>query len=78
MMDFYEEYTGLAQAIVAQAATDYYDALYKLKKDKNDIQSIKRKIDCELFFRGKWCSQLCDYDGEMIIETIRKRVRKAR
>lgn len=78
MMDDVNEYDALAKAIVTQAATDYYNALYTLKRDNKDMQSIKMKIDCELFFRGKWCKQLCDIDGEKIIKTIRERARKAR
>lgn len=78
MMDDKEDYEALAKAIVTQAATDYYNALYTLKRDKNDMQSIKTKIDCEIFFRGKWCKQLCDIDGERIIKAIRERARKAR
>lgn len=78
MMDDREDYEALAKAIVTQAATDYYNALYALKHDNKDMQSIKTKIDCELFFRGKWCKQLCDIDGEKIIKTIRDRARKAK
>ena len=78
MMDDKEDYEALAKAIVTQAATDYYNALYTLKRDNKDMQSIKMKIDCELFFRGKWCKQLCDIDGNRIIQTIRDRARKAK
>ena len=75
------DYKSPAAAIVIQAAKDYYNALYWLKKNKDadhDGAAWRHKnamkLDCELFFRSHWCKQLTDIPGEKMIKTIRKRV----
>lgn len=83
MMDFYEEFNALAMAIVTQAATDYFSALYWLKHNKPSntkeyLDNVKTKIDCEMFFRSGWCKQLTEIDGEKIIKVIRGRVKRKR
>ena len=66
-------------AIVAQAVRDYQRALRYLrlpaskKTESGEIAHKRLKKDCEIFFRSKWYSQLCDLDGEELMATVKKR-----
>lgn len=66
-------------AIVAQAVRDYQRALRYLrlpaskKTESGEIAHERLKKDCEIFFRSKWYSQLCDLDAEELMATVKKR-----
>ena len=63
-------YARLASSIVAAAIQDY---------KKNLLADSPRLIrECESFFRSGWCGVLCDIDGDVIIDRIKRYVRKTR
>ena len=63
-------YRDLANAIVMQAAQDYYAALRKCRRC-NTEQNRKQVKALEAFFRGEWYSQLTDANGEALLRRIR-------
>ena len=63
-------YRELANAIVMQAAQDYYAALRKCRRC-NTEQNRKQVKALEAFFRGEWYSQLTDANGEALLRRIR-------
>ena len=63
-------YRDLANAIVMQAAQDYYAALRKCRRC-NTEQNRKEVKALEAFFRGEWYSQLTDANGEALLRRIR-------
>ena len=63
-------YRDLANAIVMQAAQDYYAALRKCRRC-NTEQNRKEVKALEAFFRGEWYSRLTDQNGEELLERIR-------
>ncbi len=62
----------LAQAIILQAAEDYRKALKCLKKRPDNRILLKRKRECERFFRSEWFTALTDADPDRILDGIRK------
>ena len=56
---------NLTNAIVAQAAKDYEDAL------RCDDESMIR--ECERFFRSRWYRMLTTVDGEYLISELQKK-----
>ena len=63
-------YQLLANAIVAQAAQDYKEALLAWAKNKRDEDSILEKKDLEEFFLSGWFGILSDLDGEVLMKKI--------
>ena len=63
-------YRELANAIVMQAAQDYYAALRKCRRC-NTEQNRKEVRALEAFFHGEWYSQLTDANGEALLRRIR-------
>ena len=63
-------YRELANAVVMQAAQDYYAALRKCRRC-NTEQNRKEVKALEAFFRGEWYSQLTDANGEALLRRIR-------
>lgn len=63
-------YRELANAVVMQAAQDYYAALRKCRRC-NTEQNRKEVRALEAFFRGEWYSQLTDANGEALLRRIR-------
>lgn len=71
---------NLRFGIVKQAIMDYNTALKWLRAhpgvshdDKDYLYMHYLKTDCEVFFRSRWFSELCDLDGEELLSTIRKK-----
>lgn len=60
----------LANAIVAQAAEDYRDALNGKSYNYKSPKIIAK--ECEKFFRSKWYRMLTKVDGEYLIDALRK------
>lgn len=61
-------YQNLANTIVIQAAKDYEDALIKEHQWRNE------RKDLEEFFTGDHIKNYTSVDGNMLMETIRKKV----
>lgn len=64
-------------AIIKQACIDYSDALTYLRGrtpslSEEYIAAIKRKKECEAFFRSEYYSILCNIDGEHLMKKIRE------
>lgn len=65
-------------SIVARACWDYDAAIRYLKRPpgkQTETGIIKHeaiKVDCERFFRGSWFRCLCDIDGEIVMQAVKK------
>lgn len=68
-------YEVLANEIIIRAATDYKQALKKLKKHPHDKHAAERIAECEKFFRSRWYRKLTDVDGEFLMQRLRRSVR---
>ena len=66
-------YQEIANAIVAQAATDYRNAL--AGEGYRHMSPARAASDCERFFRSSYFSMLTKVSGEYIIEQIQKEAR---
>lgn len=71
-MNLSENYQNLVNAIIMQAVKDYRKALRMLRKDPEHEKSLFWKKDVERFFRSQWFEDLCDLDGEVLIEQLQK------
>ncbi len=63
-------YSRLASSIVATALQDYRKGLLD--------GSPKLIRECERFFRSDWCGMLCDIDSEVIIDRVKRYVKKTK
>jgi hypothetical protein len=61
-------YQNLANAIVIQAVKDYEDALIR------EHQAKKERKEIEEFFTGDNIKEYTSVDGNVLIETIRKKI----
>ena len=66
----------LANAIIVQAAIDYRNALLNEPYRGRSPEFVI--AECERFFRSEWYSILTEFDGEVLMEKIRKEVRQRR
>ncbi len=64
----------LAQAVVLQAVQDYRKALEGLKRYPENKELLKRKRECERFFRSDWFGVLTEVNPEVILKGIQKEV----
>ena len=62
-------YEVLANAIVEQAAKDYW-ARTVLRKAAENVEAITMRSDTELFFRSAWFGQLTSLDGEWLLQKL--------
>ena len=62
----------LAEAVILQAVKDYRGALKRLKRCPGNRDLLRKKRECERFFRSRWFAVLCSMDPEMLLERIRK------
>ena len=84
-MEYVENYQELAAGIVEQAVKDLTSAYKtlntikrtppKAQKGKTELDAEKMVYDCESFFRNSWFTELCNLDGEKIIQACRERAR---
>lgn len=70
-MDPYEE---LANAIVAQAAKEYKEALKRLKRNPKDRQGLRDKAEIETFFYSDWYGCLTTLDPDILIRKLTEEV----
>lgn len=65
-------------SIVARACLDYDTAVRYLKRapeKQTETGVIKQeaiKTECERFFRGSWFRCLCEIDGEIVMQAVKK------
>ena len=58
-----DQFEGLANAIIIQAAVDYRLALKQLRQNPNIQPAVSRKHEVERFFRSEWFSSLTRVNG---------------
>ena len=64
-------YEKLANAIILKAVDDYRSALRKLNRCEDDINALSMAREVERFFRSQWFANLCNLDGEMLIDRLK-------
>lgn len=69
-------YVALGNAIVAQAAYDYYNALELRYKTPGSLAGYYRVMNLENFLRSEWCCFISSIDSEYIISYCRKKVKQ--
>ena len=65
---------SLGYAIVVQAADDYREILYRLKKDPTNTVNTGRATELEHFFHSAWYESLCSLDGDYLINELHREV----
>lgn len=69
-------YAALGNAIVAQAAYDYYNALELRYKTPGSLGSYYRVKNLENFLKSDWCYFVSSIDPDYIISHCRHRIRE--
>jgi hypothetical protein len=69
-----DPYQNLANAIVAQAASDYLSALKKMKKNPRNKAAMGDAMQLEKFFHSGWYEVLTDVDPDYLIRKLREKV----
>ena len=67
---YYVGYEGLINGIIKQAMLDWAEAMYKLRKDPQNILALRAKSDVERFFQSEWYSFMCGVDGGKLMQLI--------
>ena len=67
-----EPYENLANAIVFLAVKDWRGAMGKLKKRPRHKPALKKKEECELFFRSEWFEELTGVEGSIILRKLKE------
>lgn len=67
-----DPYIELANAIIAQTATDYRKALFQLKENPAYYPAKKATTEIEDFFLGPWFGVLSEADPEYILSALRR------
>lgn len=84
-----EQWSGLANAIILQAVSDFRSAVRMLKKQpkagmkekyyyrfkKNREDAVIRISEVENFFRSAWFTTLTDCDGGKILKYIKEKTK---
>ena len=58
-----DQFEGLANAIIIQAAVDYRLALKQLRQNPDFQPAVSMKYEVERFFRSEWFSSLTRVNG---------------
>ena len=66
----------LANAIIVQAARDYYMAASRLEYDADDKAAQYKKKRLQKFFHSSWYELLTDLDPEYIMKRIDGKVKR--
>lgn len=69
-----DPYENLANAIVAQAASDYLAALKKIKKNPRNKAAMAEAMEIERFFHSGWYGVLTGVDPDYLIRRLREKV----
>ena len=70
-----DQFEGLANAIVIQAAVDYRLALKHLRQNPDFQPAISRKHEVERFFHSEWFSILTRIDGPELMARLKMEVK---
>ena len=68
---------NLVIAIVRQALIDYRDSLKALKKNPNNIDELRIKNECEIFFNSEYFTLLTNVDGAYLLKNIERMCKNA-
>lgn len=71
-----EPYQALANAIVELAVKDYKQALKYHYAHPDKKSYIDEVAELESFFRSGWYGMLTDLDGELLMQGVRRMVRR--
>jgi hypothetical protein len=63
----------LANAVVLQAASDYREALKRMKKDPGNMMASGEVENLERFFCSGWYQALTAVNGEYLIRRLREK-----
>ena len=66
-----DQFEGLANAIIIQAAVDYRLALKQLRQNPDFQPAISRKHEVERFFRSEWFSSLTRINGIELLARLK-------
>ena len=66
-----DQFEGLANAIIIQAAADYRLALKQLRQNPLFQPAIRMSYEVERFFRSDWFSMLTRIDGPELLARIK-------
>ena len=69
-----DQFEGLANAIIIQAAVDYRLALKHLRQNPDFQPAISRKHEVERFFRSDWFSILTRINGIELLARLKTEV----
>lgn len=71
-----DPYENLANAIIMQAAADYFVALKKVRKHPDNKAAIHDALSLENFFHSGWYAELTSVDPDYLIRRLREKVSK--
>ena len=69
-----DQFEGLANAIIIQAAVDYRLALKQLRQNPTFQPAIRMSYEVERFFRSEWFSVLTRVDGPKLLARLKSEV----
>lgn len=69
-----DQFEGLANAIIIQAAVDYRLALRQLRQNPGFQPAISMKFEVERFFHSEWFSILTRVDGPELMARLKTEV----
>ena len=69
-----DQFEGLGNAIIIQAAVDYRLALKHLRQNPDFQPAISRKHEVERFFHSEWFSILTRIDGPELMARLKMEV----
>lgn len=69
-----DPYENLANAIVAQAASDYLASLKKIKKNPRNKAAMAEAMEIEQFFHSGWYGVLTGVNPDYLIRKLREKV----
>ena len=65
-----DQFEGLANAIIIQAAVDYRLALKQLRQNPDFQSAVSMKYEVERFFRSEWFSLLTRFNGPELMARL--------
>ena len=65
-----DQFEGLANAIIIQAAVDYRLALKQLRQNPEFQPAVSMKYEVERFFRSEWFSLLTRINGSELLARL--------
>ena len=69
-----DQFEGLANAIIIQAAVDYRLALKQLRQNPDFQSAVSMKHEVERFFRSEWFSMLTHVYGPELLARLKTEV----